>query len=71
VPTITPTTNALDDIRMVTMRELCSLVGLSRVSIWTLRRAGKFPAGRQLSENRIGWLASDVRAWIESRPRVS
>jgi prophage regulatory protein len=47
--------------------EVCSRVALSRTTIWRLVRGGQFPAPRQLSPNAIGWLASEVDAWIATR----
>ena len=40
---------------------------LSETTIWRLERAGKFPARRQLSANAVGWLRSEVEAWLASR----
>jgi prophage regulatory protein len=41
--------------------------GLSETTIWRLERAGDFPARRQLSNNAVGWLRSEVEAWMVSR----
>jgi prophage regulatory protein len=48
-------------------KTLLQKVPLSPVTIWRLEKAGKFPKRRQLSPGRVGWLASEVDAWIESR----
>ena len=48
-------------------RDVQTRVGLSRTTIWRLVRRGEFPAPRRLSANAIGWLASEVEAWIGSR----
>jgi hypothetical protein len=40
----------------------------SRKHVIDLVKAGKFVAPRQLSDNRIGWLKSDVLHWVHSRP---
>jgi prophage regulatory protein len=53
--------------RIVLWPELASIVPLSRVTIWQMRRRGDFPAPIQLSPNRVGWRLSEVRAWIASR----
>lgn len=47
-----------------------SLTGLSRTGIWRYVQAGSFPAPIQLGPRAIGWRASEVQAWIESRPRA-
>jgi len=41
--------------------------GLSRSTRWRLESQGKFPARRQLSANTVGWLRSEIEAWIKSR----
>lgn len=46
------------------------LTGLSRVTIWRLEKQALFPARVQLSPSRVGWLGPEVKAWIDSRPRV-
>jgi prophage regulatory protein len=42
--------------------------GLSRTTRWRLERAGRFPKRRQLSDNSIGWLLSEVIEWQKNRP---
>lgn len=42
-------------------------VGYSRMHIYRLEKAGKFPRRIQLSPNSIGWLAHEVDAWLESK----
>lgn len=41
---------------------------LSRSTIYAYIAAGHFPAQRRLGRRRVAWLASEVRAWIRSRP---
>lgn len=41
--------------------------GLSRSSIYLMMRAGKFPKNVQLGARAVGWLESDIQAWIDSR----
>ena len=43
--------------------------GLSRSTIYSYVADGIFPAQRRLGPRRIAWLASEVKAWIASRPR--
>jgi prophage regulatory protein len=53
--------------RILRSREVCTRVGLSRTTLWRAVRRGDFPAPRQLTANAIGWLASEIDAWIGSR----
>jgi prophage regulatory protein len=41
--------------------------GLGRASIYAGVRNGTFPAPVKLGERAVGWLASSVDAWIQSR----
>ena len=47
---------------------LVGIVPWSRTTLWRKVRAGDFPPPRALSENRKGWLESEVLSWVESRP---
>ena len=40
---------------------------LSKSTLYELIRVGQFPAPVKLSPNRVGWLESDVQAWLEAR----
>jgi len=44
--------------------------GLSRTTAWRLEKEGLFPSRRQLSPNAVGWLQTEVEAWINSRNQV-
>ena len=46
-------------------------VGLSRSTIYAKIAAGEFPAPIALSARAVGWLESDIIAWIESRITAS
>jgi prophage regulatory protein len=39
----------------------------SRVQLWRLVRAGKFPAPIKVGENRNAWVESEIDTWIEKR----
>ena len=42
-------------------------ISYSRTQIWTMVRAGKFPAPIKLGPSRSAWVESEVNAWIEVR----
>ena len=52
--------------KIIHPRDLPSLTGLSRTTIWRLMRAGKFPKSFHLSSGRVGWKMSDVTDWMSS-----
>lgn len=51
-------------------KQVCHMFGFSRTHLWRLQRSGEFPSPRELGPNRVGWVASEVIEWAESRPRV-
>ena len=53
--------------RFLTKPEVRRITGLSEATIWREYRAARFPRPHQLTKNRIGWLESEVQAWIRGR----
>jgi len=51
--------------------DVIEMTGLSRVTLWRLERARKFPLRLRLSNNAVGWRDDEVIAWLNSLPRVS
>jgi predicted DNA-binding transcriptional regulator AlpA len=47
-----------------------SKTGLSRASIYRYLARNWFPARRRIGPGRVAWLASEVVAWMETRPGV-
>jgi len=50
--------------RILREKEVRVATGLSRTTRWRLERAGRFPRKRQLSAGAVGWLESEVLAWM-------
>lgn len=40
---------------------------LGRSTVYAYMKAGKFPAPVQVSARRVGWVESEVDAWVEAR----
>ena len=59
-------------IRIRRLPWVCETTGQSRASIYRrLKTEGDdFPKPRRLGPNSIGWLESEIRAWLDSRPKV-
>ena len=47
--------------------EVVALVGLSKASLYRMISAGQFVPQVRLGERSVGFRASEVAAWIESR----
>ena len=53
--------------RLLRIRPVAERVGLGVTTIYRMIRNGQFPRGRQISGNTVGWLESELDAWIVSR----
>src|SRR5262245_24817927 len=66
-----PTLTRRDDDELWSISTVVQKTGLSRASIYRYVAHNLFPARRRIGPNRIAWLASEVLAWMQSRPRPS
>ncbi len=57
--------------RLIRLKEVMDLTGLSRTTIWRLEKDGRFPARVQISPNCIGWKSSSIQGFIESRATIA
>ncbi len=55
-------------MRLLRTKQVTTMTGLSRMTIYRLERAGLFPAPRKLGQNSVGWIDEDITAWIASTP---
>lgn len=55
------------NIVILRLRDVQAKTGLSRSTIYDAVAKGNFPKQIPLSTRRVGWLASEVDAWIEER----
>ena len=68
LPTITKKPEDRTDDELWGIRRIMAKTGLSRSSIYAYVASGIFPKQRRLGARRIAWLASEIRAWIATRP---
>lgn len=54
-------------VQFIREPECLRITGLSRATRWRLEKEGKFPKRCKISQNTIGWLASDLEEWAASR----
>lgn len=53
--------------RLLRIREVLQLCGLSRATLYREIKLHSFPAPVKLSARSVGWLQDDVVQWLESR----
>lgn len=65
---INPTDNVLGlRPRLLRQAEVSVLTGAAKSTIYMWMAKGSFPKPRKLGARAVGWLASDIDAWIASR----
>ena len=60
------------ETEIIRIKDIIKITGLSRTSIWRYIRKGSFPEPVALGgpgSRAVGWHASEVREWLDSRPR--
>jgi prophage regulatory protein len=55
--------------RLLRIHSVREIVGLSRSSIYAMMSSGDFPRPLQIGPRAVAWRESDIRAWLDSRPR--
>jgi prophage regulatory protein len=56
--------------RLLDLDQVSDRTTLARSTIWQLENAGQFPRRRQITANKVGWLESEIEAWIAGLPTV-
>lgn len=57
-------------MRVLRIKDVQFKTGLPRSQIYTLIARGEFPKQIKLSERIVGWLESEIDAWIETRAQA-
>ncbi|MGR5165977.1 helix-turn-helix transcriptional regulator [Vibrio astriarenae] len=53
--------------RLMRLREVIQVTGLSRSSIYCRINEGKFPPAVSLGERSVAWVEEEVQGWITSK----
>ena len=56
--------------KILRQKEVQTVTGLSRSTIYRHIEAGTFPAPVKLTERLIGWHSSTISDWLASRPEA-
>lgn len=56
--------------RLLTSKEIESVVGLSRTAIYRMEIRGDFPKRVKIGARKIGWYESEVNDWLARRERA-
>ncbi len=53
--------------RVLRRQVTCDLIGLKTAALYRLVQRGQFPKPIKISTKLVGWVESEVIAWLESR----
>ena len=56
--------------QILRVADLEDQLGISRTTIWRMRRAGEIPQAIRISANAIGWPAHVIAQWLAERPKA-
>jgi predicted DNA-binding transcriptional regulator AlpA len=57
----------VEDLAFLSKRDVLRLIPISGPTLWQWTRTGNFPAPRIIGSKTV-WLASEVYAWMQTRP---
>ncbi len=57
--------------RILRLSDVVNVTGLSRSAIYQSMKTGDFPHSISLGLRSIGWIESEVQAWIDSKIAVT
>lgn len=53
--------------RLIRPTEAARLLGLSKSTLWRMRRRGDLPEPLKISSGAVGWRASTLEEWLDDR----
>jgi len=62
---------SVNEARILRIKKVKERTGLSRSTIYSLIKERNFPPPIPIGARAVGWLSSDVDAWIEARVKAS
>ena len=54
--------------KVLTIKEVITVTGLGRSTIYRMIPEGEFPKQIKLSRGRVAWRTADIEQWIDERP---
>lgn len=63
----TPMPKTTNPDKIIRIKDVIQMTGLSRTTLWRLERKGEFPKRLPLSAGSVGWRYSGIEQWVKSR----
>ena len=61
------TERAQEALRILRRKQVEAQIGLSRSTLYDYIRAGRFPPPVRVGDRAVGWVASEVDAWLAAK----
>ena len=62
-----PTPKTTNPDKIIRIKDVIELTGISRTTLWRLEGKGDFPRRLPLSAGSVGWRYSEIEQWVQSR----
>jgi prophage regulatory protein len=59
---------AAPPLTFLSKKKVLEKIPVTAPTLWSWIRQGKFPAPREISPNKVGWIEAEVDAWMQARP---
>lgn len=59
--------NSAKNERFLRLDEVTDRTGLSRSSLYQSMSEGKFPQNKKIGSHSVGWLETEIDAWMQDR----
>ena len=59
----------MSEERMLRLRSVVSMTGLSKSTLYRLIKQGRFPQPLRLTQRAVRWRREEVDEWLSQRPR--
>ena len=57
----------MEELRILKLKEVCSIVGLKPSTIYKLISNGDFPRQIKLTAKSVGWSNKEINTWVSSK----
>ena len=54
-------------MRFIRPRQVLTMIGVSRTTLWRMVRGGLFPAPIRITKRNTGYILDDVESWMRER----
>ncbi|MGD9598478.1 MAG: helix-turn-helix transcriptional regulator [Steroidobacteraceae bacterium] len=58
-------------MQLLRIADICRLFRISKPTFWRMRKDPAFPSPADISPGVVGWYASDIETWVNSRRRAT